>query len=193
MRVLTVEDVPHTNGGGLVFIQSLQVQVLNGPFKGKKFPATNAVRPLIEISKMIKPGDIALVSIHHDAEPEVSMLIVQGRQRLDWFLMFFGFYVVLFFVFASVIGAEALMPFILSCLSRLKLLVPLSVKGFPPQLVCIACACILTAAIMFLTTGVARASLSSRLPSLLVGGLIFVKKNRDQLKLQRKKPGQSNC
>ncbi len=177
-RVLSVDnELVQTIGLVQMGTQSLQVQVLNGPFKGKKFPATNELRSQPELDKMFKPGDIALVSILHDSVPEVSVVNAQDHYRIGWTLLLFGLFAILIIVFAGFIGAKALISFVFSCVCVWKLLVPLCLKGVPPLLACIACVCILTAVIMYLVAGATRkgfASFSGAMLGVLTGCLLSI-------------------
>ena len=136
--------------------QKLKVKILSGEHRGEVFAATNQLRAQLELDKVFKPGDVALVGLYNGATPETATLNAQDHYRLGWTLLLFSLFAILLIWFGGVTGLQSLLSFVFSCLVVWKVLVPLCLKGINPMLMSLFTVVILSAVIIFLVAGVNR-------------------------------------
>ncbi len=141
--------------------QRLKVKLLSGGREGAVFQAANELRAQMEYDKVFKPGDKALVIVPPEADEKDSVLVARDYWRLDWMAALAIAFCVLLCVFGGWTGARSLFSLLFSCLVIWKLVVPLSLKGYPVSWITFASVCFLTAVIMYLVAGWTRKGLTA--------------------------------
>ena len=136
--------------------QLLEVEVLDGKFKGRRFRAGNQLRGQPELDKEFRVGDTAVVTLPAGAAPETTMLNARDHFRNGYNLLLFGGFCVLLCVFGGWIGVRALFSFVFSCLAIWKLVIPLILRGWPASWVIFGTVALLTAVIVWLVAGLSR-------------------------------------
>ena len=161
-KVLSVDNSLLTTLGLVKFgSQQLEVRMLGGPFKGQVFRAVNELRGQLELDKTFRPGDV-IVAVRQEADtPDNAVIVAQDYWRIGWTMLLFGIFCVLLCLFGGWIGAKALFSFVFSCLVIWKLVMPLTLAGWPPVLVIFVSVVIVTAVIMFLVAGWSRCGLTA--------------------------------
>ena len=156
-EVLTVDDsLVETHNLVRFGSQRLTVEILDGPLKGRQFPAANELRAQLELDKLFRPGDTAVVVIDKaDPEPD-DTLIAQDHSRIGWTIVLFALFCLLLCVFGGWTGFKALLSFVFSCLVIWKAVIPLTLRGWPASWTIFASTAFLTAAIMYLVAGANR-------------------------------------
>lgn len=166
-RVVSVDDSSLEQHGLLKFgTQHLTVRLLAGPHAGETVGAVNELRAQMELDKLFKPGDTALV-IEPSGDLSNGGLVARDHWRLGWGAVLFGVFCVLLAIFGGWTGVKALFSFIFSCLVVWKGLVPLALRGWPASWTAFAVVCLLTAVIMYLVAGWTRKGLTAFLGSAL--------------------------
>ena len=167
-RVLTVDDSSLEEHGLLKFgTQHLTVGMLEGPNKGKTFRAANEVRAQLELDKLFKPGDQAVVVEKGNEKPSTDTLVARDHWRLGWIATLFLGFCALLCLFGGWTGMKALFSFLFSCLVIWKGVIPLALRGWPASWVSFAAVCFLTAVIMYLVAGWTRKGWAAFLGSTL--------------------------
>lgn len=167
-RVLTVDDSSLEEHGLLKFgTQHLTVGMLEGPNKGKTFRAANEVRAQLELDKLFKPGDQAVVVEKGNEKPGTDTLVARDHWRLGWIATLFLGFCALLCLFGGWTGMKALFSFLFSCLVIWKGVIPLALRGWPASWVSFAAVCFLTAVIMYLVAGWTRKGWAAFLGSTL--------------------------
>ena len=151
-KVLEVDDTGLTRHG-LVLYGSQKLTVDVG---GKTFTANNQLRGQMELDKVFKKGDMAVVVLQPGDTPQKSVLTAQDFYRNFWSFTLFAVFCVLLCVFGGFTGIKALFSFIFSCLVIWKLVIPLALRGYPASWMIFAAVVILTAVIIFLVAGLTR-------------------------------------
>jgi len=136
--------------------QQLEVEVLTGKHRGKKFTATNELRSQMELDKVFVPGDTVLVGILHDARPELDTINAQDHYRIEYTLLLFGLFALLLICFGGYTGFCALLSFVFSCLAVWKLVIPLCLNGVNALLVSFLAVVLLSIVIILLVAGLTR-------------------------------------
>ena len=138
---------------GLVLYGSQKLTVNVG---GKTFTANNQLRGQMELDKVFKKGDTAVVVLHPGDTPQKSVLTAQDFYRNFWSLTLFSGFCILLCIFGGFTGIKALFSFVFSCLVIWKLVIPLALRGYPASWMIFAAVVILTAVIIFLVAGLTR-------------------------------------
>lgn len=156
-RVVSVDDsalqtIGHVEYGS----ERLEVEILGGLQKGRRFRATNELRAQLELDKKFKPGDVAVVLLGAEDKPETADLTARDHWRLGRGAALLLAFSALLVLFGGWIGAKALFSFAFSCLVIWKVVVPLALAGWPASWISFAAVCVLTAVIMYLVAGWTR-------------------------------------
>ena len=138
--------------------QDLFVQILDGPFAGKKVRADNEIIGKLELDKVFKVNDTALMVLSLK-DGEIFYANAQDHFRLHTQLVLLICFALLLVSFAGWTGVKALLSFIFAALAIWKILVPLFLKNIDPIMVSLAVVTVLTAAIIFLVGGLTRRGL----------------------------------
>ena len=161
-RVLAVDNGELQTHGLLKFgTQLLTVEILNGPDAGKQCTAANELRAQMELDKMFVPGDTAIVVMPSGELDSRSVVTAQDHDRSFWFLVLGISFCTVLCVFGGWIGVKALLSFVLSCLTIWKAVIPLVLRGWPASWTIFAFVCFLTAAILFLVSGINRKGIAA--------------------------------
>jgi uncharacterized membrane protein len=145
--------------------QMIKAEILNGPKKGQVFSAVNDLRSQMEIDKIFKPGDTAVVIVKDEDKPETSTIVARDHWRLGWAGVLLFCFCVLLCWFGGWTGFKALLSFIFSCLVIWKGVIPLALYGWTASWVCFFAVCVLTFVIMYLVAGPTRKGLAAFLGS----------------------------
>ena len=161
-RIVSVDDSMLETHGYLRFgTQRLDVELLAGPQKGRTFRAANELRAQMELDKLFKPGDTALVIVRPGDEPSDATLVARDHWRLGWAGGLFAAFCVLLCAFGGWTGAKALFSFVFSCFVVWKGVIPLALRGWPASWTAFTAVCLLTAVIMYLVAGPTRKGLAA--------------------------------
>lgn len=156
-RVLAVDNGDlRQHGLVLAGSQLLEVEVLDGKFKGRRFRAGNQLRGQPELDKEFRVGDTAVVTLPAGAAPDTTMLNARDHCRNGYNLLLFGGFCVLLCVFGAWTGVRALFSFVFSCLAIWKLVIPLILRGWSASWVIFGTVALLTAVIVWLVAGLSR-------------------------------------
>ena len=156
-RVLSVDDA-NVQQHGLVRAgsQLLEVEILDGKLKGRRFRAGNELRGQPELDKEFRVGDTAVVAIPAEVDPASTMLTARDHYRNGWGIVLFGGFCILLCLFGGWTGAKALFSFVFSCLAIWKLVIPLILRGYSASWVIFGAVALLTAVIVWLVAGLSR-------------------------------------
>lgn len=147
--------------------QSVTMEILEGPFKGRVVEGENQLLGKLELDKMFSPGDDALAVITTTEEGDVSRVNPQDHYRLDTELTLLGLFAVLLLVYGGFTGAKALLSFTFTGLCIWKLLIPGLLRGYDPIPLTLGLVAVLCCTIIFLVGGLSRKGLAAFLGSLL--------------------------
>ena len=111
--------------------QRLKVRILHGPLKGRVFSACNELRAQMELDKLFRPGDTAIVVIDKSEAEEGDELTAQDYSRMGWTMVLFALFCLLLCIFGGWTGFNALLSFLFSCLVIWKAVIPLALRGWP--------------------------------------------------------------
>ena len=147
--------------------ERLKVEILEGVYKGRTFAANNELRAQLDIDKRFRPGDMALVTLPQHEPREGDVLVARDHWRNGWSLCLFGAFCVLLCWFAGWRGCLAIFSFAFSCLAVWRLVVPLTLAGWPASWTAFGAVAVLTGLIMYLVAGATRVGVSAFLGAIL--------------------------
>ncbi|MBN2512042.1 MAG: YibE/F family protein [Sedimentisphaerales bacterium] len=187
-KVLSVKDeVIHTAMIIKTGTQLLQMEIMEGQWKGLQMEATNLLTGKLEVDEYYVVADEALVEFSVNPQGEILAGYVRGHYRLHYELVLAIVFSVLLLVTAGWTGVKALLSFVFSVLMIWKCMVPLFLRGgisiggrlwvIDPVILGLIVVAILTAAISFLVGGVSRKGLTTLLGSflgLLLTGMLAI-------------------
>lgn len=166
-RVIHVDnDEVAQQGIVKIGMQRLELELLNGPYKGRKIEATNQLIGKMELDKFFGEGDIAMVVLSLK-DDEIYFATAQDHYRLDVELLLLGCFALLLVVFAGLTGAKALLSFLFAGFMIWKVMIPLFLKDLDPLFVSLGIVTVLTSAIIFLVGGLTLRGVVAFLGSLL--------------------------
>ena len=136
--------------------QAVEVEILNGKFKGLVAKSNNMLMGKLELDKMFSPGDVALVVISLDEQGNFvyANVIDHYRIRIEGLLLLL--FSTLLILFAGWTGAKALLSFVFTGASIWKILLPGFLKGINPILLSLLIVSVLSFVIIFLVGGISK-------------------------------------
>ena len=135
--------------------QRCQLEILGGPFRGRRAEGRNMLNGSLEQDKLFSPGDQALVRINYQ-NGEILNVSMIDHYRAPWELLLAGLFVLLLVAFAGRTGLRAVLSFALAVLMIWKVLVPQYLRGWNPVWVGLAITLVLTVLIIALVYGFDR-------------------------------------
>ena len=163
-------------GSSIAFIgyQVLEVEVLEGEFKGEILRASNGLTGQMEVDNIYKPGDkiVAAILVKDDAVHGVKAL---DYYRQDWQLILFIVFVISLVLYAGVIGLKALFSFIASLFIIWYVLIPGLLKGQNPLYLTLWILILLTGVIMYSVAGFSKKAFCTFSGTVIgLGATVFV-------------------
>lgn len=154
--VLAVDDSQvHQRGVVRTGVQGVTLEVAEGPLKGQRIETTNTLLGKLEMDKVFRPGDQALMVMKaSQGTIEVANLI--DHYRLDVEIILFVLFVLLLCWFAGWTGIKAVLSFVFTILVLWKVLWPLFLKGWDPVIVSLLVVCAIVGCVTFLVVGTNR-------------------------------------
>lgn len=167
-KVVSVDNAQVASAGLVDYgTQHLEVEMLEGPAKGRRFRAENEMRAQLDIDKKFQPGDTACVTWPESGAGEGDTLVARDHWRLGWAWALFAAFAALLVAFGGTVGAKALFSFAFGCLAVWKLLVPLCLNGWDAGWTSFAVVTVLSAVILYLVAGCTRTFAAALLGSVL--------------------------
>lgn len=146
--------------------QSVEIEILNGKFKGMRTESNNMLMGKLELDKMFMIDDIAFVVINTDRDGNFVYASVIDHYRIRTELLLLLLFSVLLIVFAGWTGVKALLSFIFTGSAIWKILLPGFLKGFNPIVLSLLIVSLMSAVIIFLVGGLSKKGVISFLGTL---------------------------
>ena len=167
-RVVAVDNADIVFAGLVEYgSQHLEVEMLEGPAKGRRFRAENEMRAQLDIDKKFALGDVASVTWPDGGVQDGGTLVARDHWRLGWAGVLFVAFAALLVVFGGATGAKALFSFVFGCFAVWKLLVPMCLAGWNAGWTVFAVVTLLTAVVMYLVAGATRTAAAAFLGAML--------------------------
>ncbi|SMC23674.1 Uncharacterized membrane protein [Desulfacinum hydrothermale DSM 13146] len=147
--------------------QLLSLMIEDGPFEGRRVQAVNQLLGRMDIDKVFRPGDRALVVLSLNAKGGIVFVAAQDHWRIGWEVGLLGLFCLLPLAFAGWTGAKALGSFLFSAVLIWRVMIPAFLKGWDPVPVALAATSLLTAVIIFMVAGFSRRGWTAFLGAML--------------------------
>jgi uncharacterized membrane protein len=170
-KVLTVDNTSVEQHGILVSgSQSLEVEILTGKRKGEIIRTGNHFLGKMELDRVFKPDDHALVNFTLNGDVIISAF-ASDYYRLRIEIILLVVFSLFLLVYGGFFGFQAILSFFFTLLVLWKVMIPAMLKGFDPVILSLMIVCVLSTAILFLVAGVNRKGVVALLGSSLGLGL----------------------
>ena len=134
--------------------QGVAIEIMNGPFKGEQVEANNMLIGKLELDKLFKPGDVALVVL--DLNPEKNSILyasVIDHFRLGVEVVLLALFGGILIMFAGWTGMKAIVSFAFTAVMIWRVMLPQFLNNWNPILLSLGVVSILTGVIIFLIGG----------------------------------------
>jgi uncharacterized membrane protein len=167
-RVVAVDD-SQVQQVGLIRkgSQLLMLQIEDGPFEGRQVQAVNQLLGRMDIDKVFRPGDRALLVLSLNPKGEIVFVAAQDHWRIGWEIGLLGLFCLLLLVFAGWTGAKAIGSFLFSAVFIWRVMIPAFLEGWDPVPVALAGTSLLTGVIIFMVAGFTWRGLTAFLGAML--------------------------
>jgi uncharacterized membrane protein len=158
-RILAVDN-SHLEQHGLILsgTQSVEVELLGGRWKGQIVRTANHFLGKMELDKVFKPGDYALMDISLNGDV-ISWANTADHYRLRVEFVLLGIFSLFLISYGGFFGFQAMLSFFFTALVLWKIMIPLSLKGYDPILSSFIIVVILSAVILYLVAGLTKKAL----------------------------------
>jgi uncharacterized membrane protein len=147
--------------------QHLEVEILNGPYKGQRVEATNILIGKMETDKMFQKGDSVFLVLDTIEEDRVVSATAYDHYRLNIELFLVILFSIFLIGFAGTAGMRALLSFAFAILLLWQVLFPAILVGRDPIVISLIVVIVLTAVTLFLVAGVNKIALVALIGSIL--------------------------
>ena len=151
--------------------QEVELEILNGTFKGQTTGSTNILMGKLELDKMFTPGDKALIVIDIDDQGRMVYTNIIDHYRITTEMVLLILFILLLVIYAGWTGFNAVISFAFTGIMIWKILIPGFLAGINPILVSLVTVAVISAVIIFLVGGLTKKGLTAFIGT--VSGIIF--------------------
>ncbi len=137
------------------------VEILSGPHKGETAEAINMLAGKMDIDKSFVPGDIAWTIVEQNQDNTIRFVNMVDYYRIDKELVLVGLFALLIILFSGFTGIRTILSFTFTLLAVWKILIPLTLSGYPPLPVALFVGCLITVVTLFMVGGVTKKALAA--------------------------------
>ena len=171
-RVIAADDSEvRSSGLSHIGFQTLDVEILDSRFKGRKVKAINSLNGQVDLENLFRPGDRIIAALILDDSGGIDHVKAVDLYRQTSLLRLFILFVAALVVYAGVVGIKALISFILSIFIIWEFLVQQILAGRPPLTTTALTLVFLSAIIIFMVAGLNRRGITAFIGT--VSGLLI--------------------
>ncbi len=171
-KVLSVDDSEvRSSGLSHIGFQTLEIEILEGPFKETKTTAVNSLNGQVDLENLFKPKDTIIAALILDKEGKIEHVKAVDLYRQDTLLNLFLVFVAALIIYAGVIGIKALISFLLCIFIIWEFLVNQILAGHPPLITTAYTLVLLSGIIIFMVAGFNRRGVTAFIGT--ISGLII--------------------
>ncbi|XPV76996.1 MAG: YibE/F family protein [Desulfovibrio sp.] len=141
--------------------QEVVLEMLDGPFDGQEFHATNKLLGRMDLDKVFAVNDTIMAVITPDHNGNPIYINAQDHYRLDTEIFLLVLFAALLLLYGGWTGLNALLSFVFSAMMIWKVLIPSLLQGYPPIWIALGVVTLLCAVIIFLVAGINRMGMSA--------------------------------
>ena len=151
--------------------QQLEVEILSGRFKGLIRSTSNHMMGKMELDKAFVTGDIAFAVLNVSEGGELVYVQIIDHYRTGKTVFLGILFIVAMICIMGWMGIKILITFVFSAAALIRILYPMTLRGWDPIFGALLITLLITALIMFLVGGLTRRALAAFLGA--AGGVIF--------------------
>lgn len=133
--------------------QYAKVRLLSGIHKGEIIEAVNLLSGQMATDKLYKVGEKVLCLVEMNDEDEIIATNTVDHYRIDKEIILVVIFALSLIVFAGKVGVKTVISFVFTLLCLIKLLVPLTLKGYDPFLTALIVGLLISSSTIFLISG----------------------------------------
>jgi len=133
--------------------QKCEIEILSGAHKGEIATAINMLIGKMDLDKLFEPGDIGWVIIENKNDGSINFVNMVDYFRFPKELLLIGLFAALLVVFSGFTGVRTILSFTFTLLAIWKILIPLSLNGYPPLLVALLVGSLITVTTLLMVAG----------------------------------------
>jgi uncharacterized membrane protein len=158
-RVVSVEN-SNMEQHGLILsgTQGVEVELLEGRFKGQTVLTGNHFLGKLELDRVFKPGEYALMNVSYNGDG-ITAAFTSDHFRLRFEFVLLLIFSLFLLCYGGFFGFQAILSFFFTTLALWKIMIPLMLRGFDPVVLSFIIVCVLSSAILFLVGGINKKSL----------------------------------
>lgn len=155
--VLSVDN-SQVSSSGLSHIgyQTLEIEILDTAFKGKKAEALNSLNGQVDLENLFRPEEKIIAAVILDKEGHIDHVKAVDFYRQESLLQLFVIFVAALILYAGIVGIKALISFVLSVFIIWEVLVRQILAGHPPLVTTALTLVLLSGIIIFMVAGFNR-------------------------------------
>ncbi len=147
--------------------QRCTVLIGSGTHKGETVQAMNLYTGKIEFDKVFNPGDSAWVLLERNEQGTVVFANMVDHYRLSKEIFLIGLFAALLILFSGFTGVRTLLSFALALLCIWKVLIPLTLRGYPPLPLALVVGNAISVATLLLVAGLTRKAFAAIIGTLI--------------------------
>ncbi|MDR0563151.1 MAG: YibE/F family protein [Spirochaetaceae bacterium] len=164
-RVVSVENSTMERHGLILSgTQGVKVELLDGRFKGQTVQTGNHFLGKLELDRVFKPGERALMNISFN-ENGVTAAFTSDHYRLRAELVLILIFALFLLCYGGFFGFQSILSFVFTTLCLWKVMIPLMLRNVDPVILSFIIVCVLSAVILYLVGGVNKKSMVALLGS----------------------------
>lgn len=150
--------------------QQIDVRILSGRFKGEIHSTANLMMGKMELDKAFVKGDVALAILNLN-EDKIAYVQIFDHYRTGKTVFLCALFIIVTILIMGWMGIKILITFVFSAAALIRVLYPMTLRGFDPVLGALLITLIITALILFLVGGLSRRALTAFCGA--AGGVVF--------------------
>jgi uncharacterized membrane protein len=151
--------------------QQIEVQLLSGRFKGQVHSTSNHLMGKMELDKVFVTGDIALAVLNLTKSGTIAAVQIFDHYRTEKTVFLCVLFILVTILIMGWMGVKILVTFVFSAAALIRILYPMTLRGWDPMLGALLITLIITAVILFLVGGLSRRALTAFCGA--AGGVVF--------------------
>jgi uncharacterized membrane protein len=151
--------------------QQLEVRILSGRFKGQVHSTSNHLMGKMELDKVFVAGDIALAVLNLTESGTIAHVQIFDHYRTGKTVFLCALFILVTILIMGWMGIKILITFIFSATALIRILYPMTLRGWDPMLGALLITLFITALILFLVGGLSRRALTAFCGA--AGGVVF--------------------
>lgn len=172
LKITSVEKTEDTlsDGQAYIYIQHMDVKLLNGEHKGEIMSAENIISDMMAYKLIVEEGDEVLALLGQDENGEANLYIYEIARDKYFFILIILFVIALI-VFGGMKGLKSVITLILTVIIIIKIMFPLILRGCNPLIIAIGACVLITFVTLLILNGFNKKTFNAIMGT--IGGVLI--------------------